>query len=156
MPFLEPRSLEFIAKNIAVTVALSCLESFVVLGRSLRLIWGRCQFPNFLHSIGRRCVDGFMINVLINWSRCNQYLVSVWMNLLFSITPIDTPGGIAKTPILSLRCVDALWGKGLRAVVARFAGSIYTASRGCVDLTLETLAPSGHPDELPTDWVKSD
>ncbi|MGB5899443.1 MAG: hypothetical protein WBG66_14715 [Geitlerinemataceae cyanobacterium] len=46
------------------------------------------------------------------------------------ILAIDAPGQIAQTPILPLRCVDALWGLGLRAVVANFAESIYTYCQG--------------------------
>ena len=141
---------------MAVTVTISCFERFIEPGRSLRLFWRSCQFLDFLHSIGLRCVDGYMINVLFKENRSNHYVMRVWLNLPSRITLIDTPLAIAETPILSLRCVDALRSMGLRAVVARFARPIYTVVGGCVDLTLETLTPSGLSDELPTDWVKSD
>ena len=156
MPFSEPQSLEFIEKNMAVTVALYCLEGFVVLGRSLCLVWRSCKFLDLLHSIGLRCVDGFMINVLFTNNRSNYYGIRVWLNSLSRLILIDAPRRIAETRIFSLTRVDALRGMGLRAVVARFAESIYTNCKRCVDLTLETLALSGLSDELPTDWVKSD
>ena len=97
-----------------------------------------------------------MIKVRTRKNRQNFYGISFWRNSILSQTLIDTPRRIAQTPILSFRCVDALRGMGLTAVVAVFAEWIYTACRGCVDLTLETLATSGLSDEHPTDWVKSD
>ena len=85
-----------------------------------------------------------------------HYVMRALLNFPSRLISIDTPRQIAETRILSLRCVDALRGGYLRAVVARFAESIYTVSSYCVDLTLESLTPSGLSDEPPTDWVKSD
>jgi hypothetical protein len=65
---------------------------------------------------------------------------------VMEITSVRAPQQIAQTPILPLRCVDALRGMGLRAVLARFADPIYTLKWGCVKLTLETPSPSGFPD----------
>ena len=141
---------------MAVILTQSSFELFYLQGRSLVLVSGGSQLPDFLHSNRLRCVDGFMIKVRTRKNRHNLYGISFWRNSILSLTLIDTPRRIAQTPIISLRCVDALRGMGLRAVVTVFAESIYTACRGCVDLTLETLAPSGLSDELPTDWVKSD
>ena len=97
-----------------------------------------------------------MINVLYSKKQRNADDVKDWGNTYNRVNSIDTIGEIAQTRILSLYCVDALRDKGLRAVVARFAESIYTIFRYCVDLTLETFTPSGLSDEPPTDWVKSD
>ena len=141
---------------MAVTLTPYIFESLSLFGRSLRLVWRSCQFLDFLHSIGLRCVDGFLIEVLNIEIRHKIYGTSVWANLSLKQTLIHTPPPIAQTPIFSLRCVYALQGRYLRAVVARFADSIYTMSEGCVKLTLETLTLSGLSDEHPTDWVKSD
>ena len=97
-----------------------------------------------------------MITVCNSKKRHNADSVKDWENSDNWVNAIDAVGEIAETHILSLYCVDALRGMGLRAVVARFAESIYTVFGYCVDLTLETLALSGLSDELPTDWVKSD
>ena len=77
-------------------------------------------------------------------------------NFFHGIVAFDAVGQIAETFILSLYCVEALRGLGLRGVVAAFAKSIYTGFTCCVESALETLALSGLPDEHPTDWVKSD
>ena len=97
-----------------------------------------------------------MITVFNSKKRRNVHSVKDWGNSDNRVNAIDAVGEIAETLILSSYCVDALRGMGLRAVVARFAESIYTVFGYCVDLTLETLALSGLSDELPTDWVKSD
>lgn len=141
---------------MAVTLNIPSFKLLRLQGRWLRLLWGCCQFPETRHSNRLRCVDGFLIKKHISKNPCNDYLQKVLSILPPGFIPIDTPRRIAETHILSLRCVDALRGMGLRAVIARFARSIYTVRRGCVDLTLETLATSGLSDEHPTDWVKSD
>ena len=102
------------------------------------------------------CVDGFSINVLISKKSRNDDALRVWAILTSRLISIDAVEGIAQSLILSLYCVDALWNGRLRAVVARFAESIYTVFGYCVDLALETLTLSGFSDEHPTDWVKSD
>lgn len=89
------------------------------------------------------------------WTQCLKLFMDMdYSRFKLEVSPIDTPRQIAQTPILSLTCVDAIRAKGLRAVVDTFAEPISTFLRGCVDLTLETLAPSWLSDELPTDWVK--
>ena len=120
-------------------LSLFCLLSFALL-------------PQF----HRYCVDGYMINVYYSKKQRNVYKIRDWRNSSNGLISIDAVRQIAETLILSLYCVDALRGGYLRAVVARFAESIYTVSSYCVDLTLESLTPSGLSDEPPTDWVKSD
>lgn len=154
--FLGHQLLESKEIEMAVTLTPYSFESFSFRGRSLNLISRGCRFPETQHSIGLRCVDGFMINVLFVKNRSNHYGLRVWLNSLSRLTLIDAPRRIAETLIFSLTRVDALLGMGLRAVVAHFADSIYTNCERCVDLRLETLILSGLSDELPTDWVKSD
>ncbi|MEL6460031.1 MAG: hypothetical protein AAFQ91_17560 [Cyanobacteria bacterium J06621_15] len=52
---------------------------------------------------------------------------------------IDAPRQIAEMPILSLRCVDCLQGKGLRLVFCSVLHEIHTVFQRCVDLAPETL-----------------
>lgn len=69
---------------------------------------------------------------------------------------IYTPRPIAQTLYFSLRCVDGLHREGLRRVFKAIFGKICYSFDRCVDLTPETFTGQGLPDELPTDWVKSD
>jgi hypothetical protein len=48
--------------------------------------------------------------------------------------PIDTPPRIAETLIVSLTCVDAILGKGLRVVILAKIVMLISSSKGCVDL----------------------
>ena len=53
---------------------------------------------------------------------------------MFAWYPIDAPPRIAETLILSLTCVDALLGKGLRVVILAKIAMLIFLSKGCVDL----------------------
>ncbi|RMG12008.1 MAG: hypothetical protein D6728_07445 [Cyanobacteria bacterium J055] len=103
-----------------------------------------------------RCVDGFFGSKSGARNCQKTDGVSVLADRDFSRTRIHTPREIAETRIRALRCVDPLSCKGLRGVVAKFAETIYTFWKRCVKSTLEIHTLSGLPDELPTDWVKSD
>ncbi len=52
---------------------------------------------------------------------------------------IDASRQIAEMPIISLRCVDCLQGKGLRYILDAILRSIYDVFQRCVDLEAETL-----------------
>ena len=69
---------------------------------------------------------------------------------------IDIPRQISETLIFWLKCVDTLWGMGLRLVILLFLVAIGGIFRWCVDLTAETHSGYRLCGELPTDWVKSD
>jgi hypothetical protein len=69
---------------------------------------------------------------------------------------IYTPQQIAQTLYFSLRCVDALQGKGMRYVLTQFLGGYVILFSRCVDSSAEAFTGQGLLDELPTDWVKSD
>ena len=69
---------------------------------------------------------------------------------------IDTLRQIAETLYFPLRCVDAIQGKALRGAFGLILNNIYNVFQRCVDLASETLTGQRLPDELPTDWVKSD
>ncbi|NJN13012.1 MAG: hypothetical protein HC874_29585 [Richelia sp. SL_2_1] len=47
---------------------------------------------------------------------------------------IDASRQIAQMPIIPLRCVDCLLGKGLRLVFCGILGIIYNVFQRCVDL----------------------
>ena len=51
---------------------------------------------------------------------------------MFAWYPIDAPPRIAE--ILSLTCVDAILGKGLRVVILAKIVMFIASSKGCVDL----------------------
>jgi hypothetical protein len=53
---------------------------------------------------------------------------------MFAWYPIDAPPRIAETLILSLTCVDAIQGKGLRVVILAKIVMFIASSKGCVDL----------------------
>jgi hypothetical protein len=53
---------------------------------------------------------------------------------MFAWYPIDAPPRIAETLILSLTCVDAILGKGLRVVILAKIVIFIASSKGCVDL----------------------
>ena len=53
---------------------------------------------------------------------------------MFAWYPIDAPRGIAETLILSLNCVDAMLGAGLRRVIFAKNALLIFLSKGCVDL----------------------
>jgi hypothetical protein len=69
---------------------------------------------------------------------------------------IDASRQIAQMPIVPLRCVDGLQGKGLKLVFCAFSDIIYNVFQRCVDLAPQTLTGQGLLNELPTDWVNSD
>ena len=48
--------------------------------------------------------------------------------------PTYAPPRIAETLILSLTCVDAILGKGLRVVILAKIVMLISSSKGCVDL----------------------
>ncbi|MEH2350938.1 MAG: hypothetical protein V7K55_23630 [Nostoc sp.] len=52
---------------------------------------------------------------------------------------IDTLRQIAEMPIISLKCVDCLLGKGLSYVLSAILHNIYDVFQECVDLAAETL-----------------
>ncbi len=68
----------------------------------------------------------------------------------------DTPPLMLKTPIFSLKCVDALSDIGFRLLIFDAIFILACAKMRCVDLTAETLSGYRLPDELPTDGLKSD
>jgi hypothetical protein len=53
---------------------------------------------------------------------------------MFAWYPIDAPPRIAETLIISLTCVDAILGKGLRGVILAKIVILIASSKGCVDL----------------------
>ena len=53
---------------------------------------------------------------------------------MFAWYPIDAPPRIAETLILSLTCVDAILGLGLRAVILAKIAMLIFPSKGCVYL----------------------
>ena len=53
---------------------------------------------------------------------------------IFAWYPIDAPRRIAGTLILSLNCVDAMLGEGLRVVILAKIALLIFLSKGCVDL----------------------
>jgi hypothetical protein len=53
---------------------------------------------------------------------------------MFAWYPIDAPPRIAETLILSLTCVEAILGKGLRVVILAKIVMFIASSKGCVDL----------------------
>ena len=78
---------------------------------------------------------------------------------MFAWYPIDAPPRIAETLILSLTCVDAILGLGLRAVIlAKIPMLIFfffikgVRRFGC----LKVLLCRGSKTELPTAWVNAD
>lgn len=65
------------------------------------------------------------------------------------ILAIDAPRQIAQTRILSLRCVDALRGGRLRAVLAIFAESIYIYCQGVREFDARNSRPVWSPRRTP-------
>ena len=53
---------------------------------------------------------------------------------MFAWYPIDAPPRIAETLIISLTCVDAILGKGLRVVILAKSALLIISTKGCVDL----------------------
>ena len=53
---------------------------------------------------------------------------------MFAWYPIDAPPRIAETLILSLTCVDAILGLGLKVVILVKIPLLIFLSKGCVDL----------------------
>ena len=53
---------------------------------------------------------------------------------MFAWYPIDAPPRMAETLILSLTCVDAMLGKGLRVVILIKIVMLILSTKGCVDL----------------------
>ena len=53
---------------------------------------------------------------------------------MFAWYPIDAPPRIAETLIISLTCVDAILGKGLRGVILAKIPMLIFSPKGCVDL----------------------
>ena len=52
---------------------------------------------------------------------------------MFAWYPIDAPPRIAETLIISLTCVDAILGKGLRGVILAKIVMLIASSKGRVD-----------------------
>ena len=181
MPLASGRALEFIEKNMAVTIALSSFKGFVILRRSLRLIWGGCKFPNFLHSIGLRRVKEFLINILFSKDYPNSFQTRVLTNLTHGLVFLDPSREIAETPILWWRWFKSLQRLGLRGVSCHARRldlycmkemGHFEAQNSCSVWVLQTnTLPIGlnriswkrnvcHVDAVlrrsPTDWVKSD
>ena len=69
---------------------------------------------------------------------------------------IDASRQNAETLYFPLRCVDGIRGKALSTVFYSFLSVLQSHFLRCVDLVSETLTGQRLPDELPTDWVKSD
>ena len=101
---------------MAVTLTISCFERFLEPGRSLRLSWRSCQFLDFLHSVGRRWNQGFLINILFSKDYPNSFQTRVLTNLSRGLVFLDPSREIAETPILSLRWFKSLQRLGLRGV----------------------------------------
>ncbi len=69
---------------------------------------------------------------------------------------IDAPRLMAETLIISLKCVDSLLARELRAVIFSIFAVICGKFKGYVDLRAETLLGYRLYGELPTDGFKSD
>ena len=53
---------------------------------------------------------------------------------MFAWYPTYAPPRIAETLIISLTCVDAILGKGLRVVILAKSALLIISTKGCVDL----------------------
>ena len=56
------------------------------------------------------------------------------MGFCIKENPVDAPPRIAETLILSLACVDAILGLGLKVVILAKIPLLIFLSKGCVDL----------------------
>ena len=78
-------------------------ESISFRERALHLVWGVCQLPDLLHSIGLRWVKGFLMNVQKIKNPLNDSGERGWANLARCLLSIDPSREIAETRILSWR-----------------------------------------------------